>query len=89
MQSRLEAATRLFLRSRSRSLRVDAGSGTVSLSQLFKWSRKDFRSKPHAHELDFVAANLGAVEGAALQAVRARPGYKIKYLRYDWAQNIK
>ena len=89
MQSQLAAATRQFLRSSTRGFKVDGSSGTVYLSRLFKWYRKDFRMKAHAHELDFVAAHLSVGNRAVLQAVRANPGFKIKYLRYNWALNIK
>ena len=89
MDAQLDDAMRRFLADRSRN-RFDAGTGTLSVSKIFDWYRKDFeRGHKGFDSLQTLFARHADVLGTTPQAqVDLRAGrYKMAFLDYDWALN--
>lgn len=72
----LELATRAYLSSPA-ALRIDVANGSVALSRIFRWYRREF-----GEPLAFVAAHCDAPTRAALEALGPHPN--ITYLAWDW-----
>jgi len=94
LNHQLDDQMRAFL-SNSTKFNADPGSGTVCLSEIFKWFGEDFVNR---YGTDSKFLGYGPVERAVLNAIggyvrpetRAyleRGGYKIEYLDYDWSLN--
>ncbi|MDP1691334.1 MAG: DUF547 domain-containing protein [Burkholderiaceae bacterium] len=89
LDTQLDDAMRRFLSDRSRN-RFDAGTGTLSVSKIFDWYRKDFEQGHQGFDsLATLFARHAEVLGATPQAqAEIRAGrYKLAYLDYDWALN--
>ena len=89
LDAQLEDAMQRFLSDRSRN-RYDAASGTLSVSKIFDWYRKDFEQGHRGYtSLKAVFARYAdrLAEGSAAQAEVAAGRYKLVYLDYDWALN--
>jgi hypothetical protein len=89
LDAQLDDAMRRFLSDRSRN-RFDAGTGTLSVSKIFDWYRKDFERGHKGYDsLATLFARHADVLGATAQAqAEIRAGrYKLAYLDYDWALN--
>lgn len=89
LDAQLDDALRRFLSDRSRN-RFDASSGTLSVSKIFDWYRKDFERGHKGYDsLQTLFARHAEVLGATPQAqAEVRAGrYKLAYLDYDWALN--
>ena len=89
LDSQLDDALRRFLADRSRN-RFDAGTGTLSVSKIFDWYRKDFERGHKGYDsLQTLFARHADVLGSTPQAqaeIRASR-YKLAFLDYDWALN--
>lgn len=89
LDAQLDDALRRFLSDRSRN-RFDAGTGTLAVSKIFDWYRKDFERGHHGFDsLQALFAQHADVLGATPQAqADIRAGrYKLSFLDYDWALN--
>jgi len=89
LDAQLDDALRRFLSDRSRN-RFDASSGTLSVSKIFDWYRKDFERGHKGYDsLQTLFARHAEVLTATAQAqAEVRAGrYKLAYLDYDWALN--
>lgn len=89
LDAQLDDALRRFLSDRSRN-RFDATTGTLSVSKIFDWYRKDFEQGHQG------ITSLQALFGRHAEALAAtaqaqadiRAGrYKLAFLDYDWALN--
>lgn len=89
LDAQLDDALRRFLSDRSRN-RFDASAGTLSVSKIFDWYRKDFEQGHKGYDsLQTLFARHAEVLGATPQAqadIHASR-YKLAYLDYDWALN--
>lgn len=61
---------------------VDINTGSIALSQLFRWYRADFGGRHGV--LEFISRYLQDEKG---REVVRRSGAKIRHLRYDWTLN--
>lgn len=89
LDTQLDDAMRRFLADRSRN-RFDTGTGTLSVSKIFDWYRKDFERGHKGYDsLQTLFARHAEVLAATPQAqAEIRGGrYKLAYLDYDWALN--
>lgn len=89
LDAQLDDALRRFLSDRSRN-RFDAGSGTLSVSKIFAWYRKDFERGHQGYDsLQTLFARHAEALGTTPQAqADIRAGrYKLTHLDYDWALN--
>lgn len=89
LDAQLDDAMRRFLSDRSRN-RFDAGTGTLSVSKIFDWYRKDFeRGHKGLDSLETLYARHAEVLSTTPQAqAEIRAGrYKLAFLDYDWALN--
>lgn len=89
MDAQLDDAMRRFLSDRSRN-RFDAGTGTLLVSKIFDWYRKDFERGHKGYDsMQTLFARHAEVLGATPQAqAEIRAGrYKLESLDYDWALN--
>jgi hypothetical protein len=89
LDAQLDDAMRRFLADRARN-RFDAGTGTLSVSKIFDWYRKDFERGNRGYDsLQTLFARHAEVLGASPQAqADIRAGrYKLAFLDYDWALN--
>ncbi len=87
--AQLDDALRRFLSDRSRN-RFDGASGTLAVSKIFDWYRKDFEQGHRGYDsLQTLFARQAEVLGGTPQAqADLRAGrYKIVYLDYDWSLN--
>lgn len=91
LERQLEKETRRFL-SEARNFNVDNDTGTIHLSSIFKWYRKDFINwyKQHypdreANLLSYIQLYLPPEKADVLKDVAGR--YAIKYIPYDWRLN--
>lgn len=89
LDTQLDDAQRRFLSDRSRN-RFEPVSGTLKVSKIFDWYRKDFELGHKGFDsLKSVFARYAdrLAEGSDTQA-RIRAGdYRLEYLPYDWALN--
>ena len=89
LDAQLDDALRRFLSDRSRN-RYDAGSGTLRVSRIFDWYRKDFEQGHQGYaSLEAVFARHAdrlADRGDARARIRAGD-YRLDFLPYDWALN--
>ena len=89
LDAQLDDALRRFLSDRSRN-RFDASSGTLSVSKIFDWYRKDFERGHKGYDsLQTLFARHAEALGATPQSqAEIRAGrYKLAFLDYDWALN--
>jgi hypothetical protein len=89
LDAQLDDALRRFLSDRSRN-RFDAASGTLSVSRIFDWYRKDFEQGHKGYDgLPGVFARHADALATTVQAqADIRAGrYKLSFLDYDWALN--
>ncbi len=89
LDAQLDDALRRFLSDRSRN-RFDAGTGTLAVSKIFDWYRKDFEQGHQGIDsLQTLFSRHADVLGPTPQAqAEIRAGrYKLAYLDYDWALN--
>ncbi len=89
LDAQLDDAMRRFLSDRSRN-RHDAATGTLGVSKIFDWYRKDFeQGHQGVDSLQTLFARHAAQLGATPQAqAEIRSGrYKLSHLDYDWALN--
>jgi hypothetical protein len=78
LKQRLEQDAGRFIEA-DRNVRVDAGTKTVTVSEIFKWFREDFGGSEKA-VLEF----LGRYKKSARLG---EPGWKLRYSNYDWSIN--
>lgn len=78
VMARIEADAQRFVTS-ARNVKVDAAAKTVTVSELFKWFRKDFGGSD-AKVLAFLARYQA-------KARLSEPGWKLKFEPYDWSIN--
>lgn len=81
LDAQLDDQTRRFLNDPSRN-RIDPSTGTVELSQIFKWFNDDF-TRNGKSLADFLAPYLTP---AQVQLLRTKPP---TYLEYDWTMNAQ
>lgn len=89
LDAQLDDAMRRFLSDRSRN-RFDAGMGTLAVSKIFDWYRKDFERGHKGYDsLQTLFSHHAEVLAATPQAqAEIRAGrYKLAFLDYDWALN--
>lgn len=89
LDAQFDDALRRFLSDRSRN-RFDAAGGTLAVSKIFDWYRKDFEQGYRGHDpLQTFFAQQAEVLGRTPQArADLRAGrYEIVYLDYDWSLN--
>ncbi len=89
VESQLDDAERRFLSDRDRN-RYDAGSGTLKVSKIFDWYRKDFEAgHKGTHSLkSFFAQHADLLADQPNAQARLRAGdYRLDFLPYDWALN--
>lgn len=81
LETQLAAGARQFVSER-RNVLVE--TGTVTLSEIFKWYEKDFLWKAPS-VLDFIKTNANVDLRSRLDSLGTKP--RIKYVDYDWAIN--
>ena len=89
LEFQLDDAQRRFLSDRARN-RYDAGSGTLKVSKIFDWYRKDFEvgHKGFDSLKSVFARYANGLADADDARVRIRAGdYRLDFLPYDWALN--
>ncbi len=89
LDAQLDDSLRRFLSDRARN-RFDAGTGTLAVSKIFDWYRKDFELGHKGYDsLRTLFAQHAETLGATPQAqADIRAGrYQLTYLDYDWALN--
>ncbi len=89
LEAQLDDALRRFLSDRSRN-RYDAGSGTLRVSRIFDWYRKDFEQghQGYASLKDVFARHADRLADREDARARIRAGdYRLDFLPYDWALN--
>jgi hypothetical protein len=89
LDNQLDDALRRFLSDRTRN-RFDAATGTLAVSKIFDWYRKDFEQGHQGYDsLQAVFARHAEVLAGTPQAqADIRAGrYKLAFLDYDWALN--
>ena len=89
LDAQLDDAMRRFLSDRSRN-RFDAAAGTLWVSKIFDWYRKDFEQGHHGITSLQVLFDRHAEALAATARAQAdiRAGrYKLAFLDYDWTLN--
>ncbi|MCB2022968.1 MAG: DUF547 domain-containing protein [Burkholderiaceae bacterium] len=89
LDAQLDDALRRFLSDRSRN-RFDAASGTLAVSKIFDWYRKDFEQGVRGYDSlqTFFALQAEALGSTPQARADLRAGrYKIVYLDYDWSLN--
>lgn len=89
LESQLDDAQRRFLSDRSRN-RFEASSGTLKVSKIFDWYRKDFELGHKGFDsLKTAFARYAALLADRADAqVRIRAGdYRLDFLPYDWTLN--
>ncbi|MFN0068771.1 MAG: DUF547 domain-containing protein [Limisphaerales bacterium] len=82
LDAQLDDQTRLFLADADKN-RLDAATGTLHLSPIFKWFKEDFTVGDRTLEA-WVKPFLPADTARALGAARR---VKVKFTDYDWALN--
>lgn len=85
----LDDALHRFLSDRSRN-RFDAVAGTLAVSKIFDWYRKDFEQgyKGYGSLQTFFARHAGSLAFTAQMQAEIRAGrYKLAFLDYNWALN--
>lgn len=90
LDAQLDDALRRFLSDRSRN-RFDADTGTLSVSKIFDWYRKDFERGHKGYDsLQSLFARHAEVLASTPQAqADIRAGrYRLNHLDYDWALNV-
>ncbi len=89
LDAQLDDAMRRFLSDRSRN-RFDAATGSLSVSKIFDWYRKDFEQGHQGiTSLQVLFGRHAEALGATAQAqadIRAG-SYRLAFLDYDWALN--
>jgi hypothetical protein len=89
LDAQLDDGLRRFLSDRTRN-RFETGSGTLKVSRIFEWYRKDFE---RGHKgFDTVQAVFAQhadqlADTAEARAVVRSGGFKLEFLPYDWALN--
>ena len=89
LDAQLDDAMRRFLSDRSRN-RFDAATGTLSVSKIFYWYRKDFEQ---GHQgITSLQVLFGRHADVLADATQARADiragrYRLAFLDYDWALN--
>jgi hypothetical protein len=89
LDAQFDDALRRFLSDRTRN-RFDAAAGTLAVSKIFDWYRKDFEQGHKGYDsLQTVFARHAEVLAGTPQAqADIRAGrYKLAFLDYDWALN--
>lgn len=89
LDAQLDDSMRRFLSDRTRN-RFDAATGTLAVSKIFDWYRKDFEQGYRGYDsLQTLFTRYADALGDAPQAqADIRAGrYKTAYLDYDWALN--
>ena len=89
LDAQLDDALRRFLSDRSRN-RYDADSGTLRVSRIFDWYRKDFEQghQGYASPKDVFARHADRLADREDARARIRAGdYRLDFLPYDWALN--
>jgi hypothetical protein len=89
LDAQLDDAMVRFLSDRSRN-RFDAADGTLAVSKIFDWYRKDFEQGHRGiTSLKSLFARFAErlADGAAAQADLRAGRYKLSYLDYDWSLN--
>jgi hypothetical protein len=89
LESQLDDAQARFLSDRDRN-RFDAGTGTLKVSRIFEWYRKDFELGHKGYDsLNAVfARHAGRLADADDARDRIRAGtYRLEFLPYDWGLN--
>jgi Protein of unknown function, DUF547 len=81
LDEQLDDQARRFLNDPSRN-RIDPASGTLELSQIFKWFKEDF-TRDGKTLADFLAPYLTAEQ---IRLLRSKPP---SYLDYDWTMNAQ
>jgi hypothetical protein len=89
LDSQLDDALRRFLSDRTRN-RFDAASGTLAVSRIFDWYRKDFEQGHKGYDslqtlFERHAEALGPTPPAQADIRAGR--YRLSYLDYDWSLN--
>lgn len=89
LDAQLDDAMSRFLSDRTRN-RFDASSGTLAVSRIFEWYRKDFEQGHRG--IDSVNTLFARyadrlADGAEAQAAVRSGRYKLVFLDYDWALN--
>ena len=85
----LDDALRRFLSDRSRN-RFDAAAGTLAVSKIFDWYRKDFEQgyKGNDSLKTFFARHAESLASTPPMQAELRAGrYKLAFLDYNWALN--
>jgi hypothetical protein len=89
LDAQLDDAMRRFLSDRQRN-RFDPASGTLAVSKIFDWYRKDFEQGHRGIDsLKTLFARYAdrLADAPAAQAELRAGRYKLTYLDYDWALN--
>ena len=89
LDAQLDDALRRFLSDRSRN-RYDADSGTLRVSRIFDWYRKDFEQghQGYASLKAVFARHADLLADREDARARIRAGdYRLDFLPYDWALN--
>ena len=89
LEAQLDDALRRFLSDRTRN-RFDAASGTLAVSKIFDWYRKDFERGHKGYDSLQTLFGRHAEQLATTPKAQAelRAGnYRLEFLDYDWALN--
>jgi len=89
LDAQLDDAVRRFLSDRSRN-RYDAGTGTLAVSKIFDWYRKDFEQgfKGYSSLQTLFARYAEVLAGTPEGQADIKAGkYKLVYTDYDWSLN--
>ncbi len=86
VETSLETATKAFLT----STEFDIERGTVTLSKIFWWYRRDFGGNGESHSvLSWIRPYLSTESRRKLDCITRSGAPKILYLDYDWTINDK
>ncbi len=85
LHQQLEDQTRIFLRERQVSNRLDLGRQMIHLSPIFDWYREDFGNSDAAI-LKFVAPYF---EGVGERSAFTKGQLEIEFTDYDWSLNLQ
>lgn len=89
LDAQLDDSMRRFLSDRSRN-RFDAATGTLAVSRIFDWYRKDFEQGHRGFDslLTLFARHADALGTTPSEQAQIRSGRaRIQYLDYDWSLN--
>lgn len=89
IDAQLDDAMRRFLSDRNRN-RFDTGSGTLAVSKIFDWYKKDFEQGHRGIDSlqTLFSRHADALTDKPPAQAEVRAGrYRIEYLDYDWALN--